>query len=85
MYASGWVRLPSFPLLGVPRRVTWRDERGITGLRTETKIAEILNGTGDPGGSRTPNPQIRSLMLYPIELRGRMVENFGQTHFLTIR
>src|SRR5580658_136162 len=26
---------------------------------------------GDPGGSRTPNPQIRSLMLYPIELRGR--------------
>src|SRR5271166_6147199 len=29
----------------------------------------ILNG--DPGGSRTPNPQIRSLMLYPIELRGR--------------
>jgi hypothetical protein len=27
--------------------------------------------SGDPGGSRTPNPQIRSLMLYPIELRGR--------------
>src|SRR5208282_1177308 len=26
---------------------------------------------GDPGGTRTPNPQIRSLMLYPIELRGR--------------
>ena len=26
---------------------------------------------GDPGGSRTPNPQIRSLMLYPVELRGR--------------
>jgi hypothetical protein len=24
---------------------------------------------GDPGGSRTPNPQIRSLMLYPVELR----------------
>ena len=24
---------------------------------------------GAPGGSRTPNPQIRSLMLYPIELR----------------
>src|ERR1700690_3877005 len=27
-------------------------------------------GNGDPGGSRTPNPQIRSLMLYPVELRG---------------
>jgi hypothetical protein len=29
-------------------------------------------GHGDPGGSRTPNPQIRSLMLYPVELRGRV-------------
>jgi hypothetical protein len=28
--------------------------------------------SGDPGGSRTPNPQIRSLMLYPVELRGRI-------------
>ncbi len=28
---------------------------------------------GDPGGSRTPNPQIRSLMLYPVELRGHAV------------
>ena len=71
-------------LLGASRRVTWTDERGIAGLRTETKIAEILNCAGDPGGSRTPNPQIRSLMLYPIELRGRVVENFGQTHFLTV-
>jgi len=26
---------------------------------------------GTPGGTRTPNPQIRSLMLYPIELRAR--------------
>ena len=30
----------------------------------------IRQENGDPGGSRTPNPQIRSLMLYPIELRG---------------
>src|SRR5262249_40752384 len=30
---------------------------------------------GDPGGTRTPNPQIRSLMLYPIELRGRRPAN----------
>src|ERR1035441_2317640 len=28
-------------------------------------------GNGDPGGSRTPNPQLRRLMLYPVELRGR--------------
>jgi hypothetical protein len=26
---------------------------------------------GDPGGSRTPNPQFRRLMLYPVELRGQ--------------
>jgi hypothetical protein len=32
---------------------------------------ERFNNDGDPGGSRTPNPQIRSLMLYPVELRGR--------------
>src|SRR5438067_2505037 len=25
---------------------------------------------GDPGGNRTPNPQFRRLMLYPVELRG---------------
>ena len=29
---------------------------------------------GAPGGIRTPNPQIRSLMLYPVELRARPVE-----------
>ena len=29
--------------------------------------------TGAPGGIRTPNPQIRSLMLYPVELRARFV------------
>ena len=28
---------------------------------------------GAPGGIRTPNPQIRSLMLYPVELRARFV------------
>ena len=27
-------------------------------------------GRGDPGGNRTPNPQFRRLMLYPVELRG---------------
>jgi hypothetical protein len=27
---------------------------------------------GAPGGIRTPNPQIRSLMLCPVELRARM-------------
>src|ERR1019366_3440268 len=36
----------------------------------------MANGlrNGDPGGSRTPNPQPRRLMLYPVELRGRPPE-----------
>jgi hypothetical protein len=29
------------------------------------------NKNGGPGGARTPNPQFRRLMLYPIELQGR--------------
>ena len=29
-------------------------------------------GCGAPGGIRTPNPQIRSLMLCPVELRARI-------------
>ncbi len=30
--------------------------------------------TGGPGATRTPDPQIRSLMLYPAELRDRTEE-----------
>ena len=32
-------------------------------------FAEFIAST--PGGSRTPNPQLRRLMLYPVELRVR--------------
>ena len=28
---------------------------------------------GAPAGTRTPNPQVRSLVLYPVELRVRKV------------
>src|SRR6266568_2512160 len=31
----------------------------------------LLESNGGPGGARTPNPQFRRLMLYPIELQGR--------------
>ncbi len=35
-----------------------------------------------PGGSRTPNPQIRSLMLYPVELRvHEYCDDFGSPDF----
>ena len=36
----------------------------------QTMAAKLLK-FGAPGGIRTPNPQIRSLVLYPIELRAR--------------
>ena len=41
------------------------------GLANHVRQRESHQDSGDPGGSRTPNPQIRSLMLYPVELRGR--------------
>ena len=41
-----------------------------TSSRGWRNVNRVANG--DPGGSRTPNPQIRSLMLYPIELRGHL-------------
>ena len=33
--------------------------------------AQVINFVGAPGGIRTPNPQIRSLMLCPVELRAQ--------------
>lgn len=39
---------------------------------------KVNNENGAPGGTRTPNLQIRSLLLYPIELRARkMAERAG--------
>src|SRR5438309_729088 len=43
-------------------------------MSEEEMPLEVADSNGDPGGSRTPNPQIRSLMLYPVELRG---QHFG--------
>ena len=40
--------------------------------------ALTANGeAGAPGETRTPNPQIRSLVLYPIELRARAEKRAG--------
>ena len=36
-----------------------------------TTVAQAIDKFGAPERSRTPNPQIRSLVLYPIELRAR--------------
>jgi hypothetical protein len=41
---------------------------------------KLLN-SGAPGGIRTPNPQIRSLVLCPIELRAQSKFACGQIEF----
>jgi hypothetical protein len=61
---------------------TLRENSTVAGWRTAIRFRPVDEGTtqfyGDPGGSRTPNPQFRRLMLYPVELRGRIREgNFG--------
>ncbi len=35
--------------------------------------ADSLGKTGLPGGDRTPDPQLRRLLLYPTELRAECV------------
>jgi hypothetical protein len=46
---------------------------------TETEAQKVSGGEnlevthGTPGGTRTPDPQVRSLMLYPAELPARRI------------
>jgi hypothetical protein len=51
----------------------------VLGLRESVQLLGMWlldsMANGDPGGNRTPNPQFRRLMLYPVELRGRVVHN----------
>lgn len=44
---------------------------------TEGKLSQFSNRNGAPEEIRTPDPQIRSLVLYPAELRARMPINGG--------
>src|SRR5207249_4870191 len=47
-----------------------------------TRVASVFLRSllgGAPGGNRTPDPQIRSLMLYPTELRAREREYTSAT------
>ena len=63
-------------------RNLWRPADGdATGLRQARDAAVALKScrivrkeNGAPGKTRTSNPQIRSLVLYPIELRARSRE-----------
>ena len=45
--------------------------------RKRQQRVPAAKGNGDPGANRTHNPQLRRLMLYPIELRGR-----GENHYV---
>ncbi len=44
---------------------------------TEVTNPYVFEKVGAPERSRTPNPQIRSLVLYPIELRARAEQPSG--------
>jgi hypothetical protein len=50
-------------------------------LRGRADGADFRENSGAPEGSRTPNPQIRSLVLYPIELRVRSGAGFSGDGF----
>ena len=41
------------------------------------QVTQRIGEPGAPERSRTPNPQIRSLVLYPIELRARAQKRAG--------
>jgi hypothetical protein len=40
-------------------------------------LSRAYQGAGAPGEIRTPDPQIRSLVLYPAELRARVAQCTG--------
>ena len=44
--------------------------------------SQLTENTGDPDRIRTCDPQIRNLMLYPAELRGRNQRRFGTGFWL---
>src|SRR5260370_41183710 len=46
-------------------------QRQFLGRLAPTNMREMPDSTGALGGIRTPDPQIRSLVLYPAELRAR--------------
>ena len=48
-----------------------KDPLAITGKQAESEAFKVLYANGAPGTIRTSDPQIRSLMLYPAELRAR--------------
>jgi hypothetical protein len=63
-----WRRAPALALRGKSRASQ-------TGAAIEP--ANLVNENGAPEEIRTPDPQIRSLVLYPAELRARRVVAIG--------
>lgn len=59
---------------------------GLPGWRPEEWFVHytnlVMQRFGAPGGTRTPNSEIRTLLLYPIELQAQRV---GQVECLTER
>ena len=45
--------------------------------QVKKRVSLLFEEFGAPERSRTPNPQIRSLVLYPVELRARTEQEAG--------
>ena len=48
--------------------VKWEREYQGNILNSELLMSQSFQSDGDPAGTRTPNRQLRRLMLYPVEL-----------------
>ena len=58
--------------LGPMLRAAYWEATAVGELRRRAEeLAQMLSEARAPGGSRTPDPQVRSLMLYPAELRAQ--------------
>src|SRR5207237_10320289 len=70
--ATSMRRYSTAPTGSTPMRTTVTTTRMSVGVNRRA-ARRIIDGAcaGAPGGNRTPDPQIRSLMLYPTELRAR--------------
>ena len=68
-------RRSSFYCVLFSRKSLWLDQRRAGDIEGRPRgFKYILTGAfidGAPAGTRTPNPQVRSLVLYPVELRAQ--------------
>jgi hypothetical protein len=68
---DGRCLVPRGDMAGKSNESAWRGVSRSRGHLGQCRIAKVPDFIGDPGWIRTSDPQLRRLMLYPAELRGR--------------